>query len=171
DADTDKQRSSLRQRLFQLRRRAGCDVILAGDVLTFGAGVTHDLGDVARRLADDADAARGELLGDVDYSDCPGLDEWIAGARAQWRSARLQALAEIATQLESAGRVAPALPYAQRLVAEDATLEHAHRRVMRLHYLRGDRAAALAAFERCRQALRQQLGVEPGAETRELAQL
>ena len=33
----------------------------------------------------------------------------------------------------------------------DPLSEEAHRRVMRLHYLRGDRAAALAAFERCRE--------------------
>lgn len=171
DADGDRQRSSLRQRLFQLRRRAGCEVIPAGDVLTLAPSVEHDLADMAARLAADPDAARGELLGELDYSDCPGLDEWVGAARERWRSARLQALAEIAARLEGAGRVAASIAYAERLVSEDPTLEHAHRRVMRLHYLRGDRAAALGAFERCGRALNQQLGVEPGAETQQLARL
>jgi DNA-binding SARP family transcriptional activator len=171
EADTDRQRSSLRQRLFQLRRRSGCHVIPAGEVLTLAPGIEHDLAAVKRRLAGDVDAARGPLLGDFDYSDCPGLDDWVRGARERWSRARLDALAEIAAGLEAEGRVAPALAYAERLVAEDPTLEHAHRRLMRLHYLRGDRAAALGAFERCRQALLQQLGVAPGAETRQLAQL
>jgi len=171
DADGEKQRSGLRQRLFQLRRRAGCEVIPAGDVLALARSVEHDLADMALRLADDPDAARGELLGELDYSDCPGLDEWVGAARERWRSARLQALAEIAARLEAAGRVAASIAYAERLVSEGPTLEHAHRRVMRLHYLRGDRAAALGAFERCRHALTQQLGVEPSAETLQLARL
>ena len=42
--------------------------------------------------------------------------------------------------------------------------EHAHRRVMRLHYLRGDRAAALAAFERCSSLLKRELKAQPGRE-------
>lgn len=46
--------------------------------------------------------------------------------------------------------------------------EHAPRRVMRLHYLRGGRATVLAAFDRCVDALRRALDVVPGAETRAL---
>jgi DNA-binding SARP family transcriptional activator len=34
---------------------------------------------------------------------------------------------------------------------------------MRLHYLNGDRTAALRQFERCRHALRTELGIEPAA--------
>ena len=39
---------------------------------------------------------------------------------------------------------------------------------MRLHYLRGDRAAAIAAFERFEQRLKDELGTRPSAETIEL---
>ena len=39
---------------------------------------------------------------------------------------------------------------------------------MRLHYLRGDRAAALAAFDRCCDVLERTLGVAPDAETEAL---
>ena len=170
-ADTDKQRSSLRQRVFQLRRRAGCDVIPAGEILALADTVEHDLTPIAPRLHDDPDTGRGELLGDFDYSDCPLLDDWVAAAREQWRTARVHALAEIAARFEAESRVASALPYAERLVAENPTLEHAHRRLMRLHYLRGDRAAALNAFRRCQQLLTLQLGAEPGGETLELARL
>jgi len=171
DVDVARQRSSLRQRLFQLRRRTGCEVVSAGDVLTLAHGVEHELADVSARLASDADALRGPLLGDLDYSDCPGLFEWVRAARDRWRGARLDALAHISSQLEAEGRIAAARVYAERLVAEDPTLEHAHRRLMRLHYLRGDRAAALGAFERCCEALNEQLGVAPGSETRQLAKL
>ncbi len=42
---------------------------------------------------------------------------------------------------------------------------------MRLHYLRGDRAAARAAYERLRRLLDDELGAAPDRETRELAAL
>ncbi len=69
------------------------------------------------------------------------------------------------------GQIAQALVYAERLLAEDPVSEQAHRLAMRLHYRRGDRAAALAAYERCRSALQRELAAEPDAETVALAQL
>jgi tetratricopeptide (TPR) repeat protein len=80
-------------------------------------------------------------------------------------------LAEIASRLESQRQVADALRYAERISAEDPLLEHGYRRLMRLHYLRGDRAAALATYDRCRELLGQQLRTRPGKETADLAAL
>ena len=80
-------------------------------------------------------------------------------------------LAARASQLEHDQQIAAALVLAQRLVADDPLHEHAQRRLMRLHYLRGDRAAALATFHKCRDTLRAELGVAPGAETLHLAAL
>jgi tetratricopeptide (TPR) repeat protein len=171
DADSERARGSLRQRLFKLRQSAAEDIVVAGDILSLAEGVAHDLGPLAPRLLADPDAGSGDLLGDLDYSDCPGLDEWVEVAREQWRGQRVHALAEIAARFETEQKIAAALPYAERLLADDPTLEHGHRRLMRLHYLRGDRAAALAAYERCGQLLRLQLKVEPSAETQALARL
>jgi len=64
-----------------------------------------------------------------------------------------------------------ALAYAEHLLAADPMAEPAHRRVMRLHYLRGDRTAARAAYERLRRLLDDELGAAPERETRELAAL
>lgn len=169
DINEERARNNLRQRLFRLRRLAAAELISAGSVLALASGVQHDLNAIGLQLAADADGAAAELLGTLDYGDCRELSAWADVARAQWRAARCNALAEVAARLEAEGRIAPALWYAQRLVAEDPTLEHAHRRVMRLHYLRGDRAAALAAYERCRQTLGEHLGALPCKETRELA--
>jgi hypothetical protein len=68
----------------------------------------------------------------------------------------------------SEGRIAQALRYAERLTADEPTLETAHRRLMRLHHLRGDQAAALAAYERFRVRLERELGATPDAQTRDL---
>lgn len=171
DADDRSARNNLRQRLFRLRRAARCDVVQADDMLALAGNVTHDLGDLAARLRADADAAVGELLGSVRYDEPGPLADWVDIAREQWAVARRNALADITAELEGAGRLAPALRYAERLVLDAPLMEHAHRRLMRLHYLRGDRGAALGAYERCRLVLQQELGAEPGAETLELARI
>ncbi|HZA96510.1 MAG TPA: BTAD domain-containing putative transcriptional regulator, partial [Burkholderiaceae bacterium] len=171
DADADKARNSLRQRLFRLRRAAGVALIEPDESLRIADGVEHNLGSPARQLADDPTAAAGELLGACTYEDCPELEDWVRIAREHWRSMRRDALAELAGRCEADGRIAQALVYAERLLAEDPVSEQAHRLAMRLHYRRGDRAAAITAFERCKTALQRELAAEPDAETIALSQL
>ncbi len=169
DAAPAQARNSLRQRLFRLQRSSGCEFVLGGDDLHLADGVTHDLAEAHAALRLDPQAAAGELLGPHDYTDCPALGEWVAMVRERWRQQRAAWLAEIAAAHEARHEVARALAYAQRLLADEPLLEQTHRRVMRLHYLRGDRAAALAAFERCRERLRSELGAAPDRETAALA--
>ena len=172
DVDDDAARNNLRQRLHRLRRRSGRDVALTtADTLRLADGVSHDLDGVAELLAQDARSAAGELLGSLDYADCEQLDEWLQAARERWHATRRNALAEIAAKLEREGHIALALQYAERLLGEDPLREHAHRQLMRLHYIRGDRAAALAVFARCRELLKRELGTSAGTETLELAAL
>ena len=81
------------------------------------------------------------------------------------RRARGAALVELADMAERARDYADALSHAQELLALEPLSEAAHRRVMRLHYLRGDRAAALLAFDRCEQLLKDEVGAKPSADT------
>ncbi|MDP1900172.1 MAG: AAA family ATPase [Rubrivivax sp.] len=171
DVDAEGARNNLRQRLFRLKRAAGVDVVAGGNVVSLADLVVHDLAALPVRLAADPQALAGELLGAFDYSDCTELAAWVDVAREQWRAALRDALAEIAARLEGERQIAQALAYAQRLVCVDPLLEHAHRRVMRLYYLLGERSAALAAYEQARVALERGLGVPPGAETERLAEL
>jgi len=171
DANDKSARNNLRQRLFRLRQAARRDVIEPNDTLALVVGLEHDLTNLAARLRVDVGAATGELLGSLRFDEFEALAEWVAVARELWAVTRRTALAEIASTLEAEGRLASALQYAERLVAEAPLLEHAHRRVMRLHYLRGDRAAALKAAERCRDVLRRELDAQPGHETLELTRM
>lgn len=171
DAEPQKARNNLRQRLFRVRRAAGCDVVTEHPALALAPGVEHDLGPLAARLDADPGASGGELLGNFGYEDCDELHEWVSGARERFRRLRRDALAALALREEAEGRIARALVFAERLVAEDPLSEQAYRLQMRLHYRRGDRAAALAVHARCCQRLAHELNAEPGAETRELAQL
>lgn len=164
-------RTHLRQRLFRLLRLTEQPLILAGDTLQLASSVAIDLHVARDALAVDPTACRGELLGSHDYSDIDTLAEWVEAARERWRQRRLDALAAEASQRESARRVAEALQYAQRIVAEEPLSEHGHRRLMRLHYLRGDRAAALEAARQCQDVLQRRLGLAPDPETQQLLAL
>jgi DNA-binding SARP family transcriptional activator len=171
DADAEGARNNLRQRLFRLRRTAAIDLVSAGDVLRLADGIEHDLRDPAAQARVIEYGTDGELLGALDYGDCAELAEWVQAARERWRGARAQARADLADRLEEARDLEGALVYAQRLLDEEPLLEPAHRRVMRLHYLRGDRVPALAVYARLADLLTRELGAKPEPETRALAQL
>ncbi len=74
-----------------------------------------------------------------------------------------------AARLEREGDLGAALEMAGRLLDADPVSEDAYRRMMRLQYRAGDRAAALRVYRRCEEMLAREFGAEPLSETRELA--
>lgn len=160
--------ASLRQRLFRLRRECGSNIVLAGGLLRLAPGVDTDLGAALSSLTTDAEAGRDELLGDLEFDDLPELADWVRSARAQWRERREAAMSAAAAQCEASGAIVRGLVYATRLIESNPLSEHAQRRLMRLHYMRGDCSAAVAAFEHFEQRLKDELGSRPSAETIEL---
>ena len=170
-ASNAQARNSLRQRLFRLNQAAGADLIMGQEELQLVDVASVDLAAADDdRLDVEVDAAPGELLEGLDYEDMPALDKWSRAERARWRQRRHARLDERASRHEGEQAFGLALRYANRLLAEEPLREETHRRVIRLHYLLGDRAAALAAFERCRAVLRVELGVVPDRETSALAE-
>ena len=146
-------RNTLRQRLFQLRKHAGADLITGTSLLALAEGVAHDLGDAHGVLEPHT----------LDLG--PEFDTWLAQQRAR-RSARTrQTLADLADMAERARDWPDALSHARELLALQPLAEDAHRRLMRLHYLAGDRAAAILAFDACEQLLKHEVGARPSAET------
>lgn len=146
--------TSLRQRIFRLRKRAGHDLVQAAETVALLPDVT---------VADEEGAT--ELLAGLEYADCPDFADWLRRRRDLWRARRVDALAAAAARHEAAGELAAALEQVHALLALEPLSEHAQRRLMRLHYLRGDRAAAIAAFERFERALKDELGTRPDPET------
>ena len=146
-------RNALRQRLFRLRKQIGFDLVAGTTTLALATGVEHDLGDAT------------PLLGELGAVDSPELGAWLQTRRAGHRAAARRLLEDRIEALEAAGDSAAALPLAQALLAAEPLAEDNHRRVMRLHYLRGDRAAALLAFDRCEQLLKHEVGTGPAPET------
>ncbi|MFI4931330.1 MAG: AAA family ATPase [Burkholderiales bacterium] len=160
--------TNLRQRLFRLRRRADTPLVETGTLLRLADGVQTDLAPTLQCIDSDDQAGTLDLLGDHEFEELPELAEWLRAERRRWHEQRDAALAAAASRCEKDGAIANGLVYAQRLIESDPLAEHAQRRLMRLHYLRGDRAAAIAAFERFEQRLKDELGTKPSAETIEL---
>ena len=149
---------SLRQRLFKLRQLSGHPLIESGTTLALAAGVRVDAA-----VAEPADD--GDLLGGFDYGDLEALDEWVLAERERLARVRLEQQLARAAKLESEGALAGAIELCERIVAKAPWQEHAWRRLMRAHYQRGDRAAAIDAFERCERYVRGERGSRPSDET------
>lgn len=108
---------------------------------------------------------RGELLAGFGLSDAPPFDEWLTTERERLHELVLSALHKQAATQHSNNQNDAAIASLQRLVAIEPLDEDAHRQLMLLLALNGQRSAALAQYDACRDLLARELGVEPEAET------
>ncbi len=106
---------------------------------------------------------RGELL-EGWYRD------WCIFERERFQNMYLAILDKLADAYEARGEYETGQSYAIRILRYDRARERTHRRLMRLHYLAGDRTAALRQYARCVAALEEELGVAPAKRTRELVE-
>ena len=98
----------------------------------------------------------------------PGLyDDWCLFPREILRDKYIIAVERLMEWHAGPGREnwGAALLYGRRLLDVDPLLEHVHRDMMRYHYARGDRPAALRQYGVCKQRLRRDLTIDPMAET------
>ena len=143
----------LRQRLFKLKRKLGDGVVEGRDTLALGAGVAHD------------GAESPVLLADVSPEWGDAYAAWLDERRAQRRAVVRDALVARIERAEEAQDWPAARRDLDALLALEPLSEDAHRRVVRHHYLAGDRAAALLAFDRLEQVLKDEVGTAPSAPT------
>ncbi len=106
-------------------------------------------------------ARQDSLLSDLVGLD-PAFDRWLRDERHALAQ-RMRRAAE--ADLAQARGPDALMAAAERLLAIDPAHEGAWRAIIRCHAERGDRAAAVAAFERCRAALLDRCQASPGVET------
>jgi len=121
-----------------------------------------------RRMEQMVELYRGEFLEQFFLSDSSGFEEWATLKREWLHRKAVEALLHLANHHERRGEYWRARQYARRQAALEPWREEAHRQLMRLLALDGQRSAALAQYETCRRALAEELGVQPTAETTEL---
>ena len=117
--------------------------------------------DLARAVA----LYRGEFCAGFGLPGCEAFEEWLRLRREQFQQQALAAANRLAEYHLAAQCWAEAAVAAQRQLEIDRWREDAHRQLMRARSGAGDRAAALAAYERCVQILHDDLGIAPDGET------
>jgi predicted ATPase/DNA-binding SARP family transcriptional activator len=156
---------------IQLNPAAGCDTDLARFGALLDACAAHQHRDpagcagCAERLEQAAALYRGAFLDQFAPRDSLGFEEWALVVRERAHRQVLAALDQLATYHERRGAADDALWAAYRQIELDPWREEAHRQVMRLLWRDGQRAAALAQYERCRATLEAELGLEPDEAT------
>jgi DNA-binding SARP family transcriptional activator len=96
----------------------------------------------------------------------PGFyDDWVVRKRDWMQAQYQQALLRLMEQHEARGEHPQTLAAARQVLALDDCNEAAHRAAMRAYASMGQRAAALAQYQRCRDALAREMALPPSAET------
>ena len=118
-----------------------------------------------QQLQQAVDLYRGPLLDGFFVRDSDLFEAWMLLKREWLHGQVLQALDALAVYYERQREWEAALTAARRQIELDPFREAAHRQVMRLLALRGQRNAALMHYETYRRWLADQLEVEPANET------
>ncbi len=119
-------------------------------------------------LAAAADLYRGEFLEGFYVQDAPEFEQWVLNERTRLHTRALHLLDTITQFYADQGELPQALTYARRILHLEPWREETHRQLMLWLAQSGQRSAALAQYELCRQALQSELNVEPDAATLDL---
>ncbi|WP_028065661.1 ATP-binding protein [Solirubrobacter soli] len=171
DVIEESARSSLRTALTELRHAlqdGAAHVVATRETVTLDDRAWVDVREFERlratgRLAEAVDTCAGELL--------TGMDEdWVHEARRDHQLALGAVLEKLAARAQEEGDLATAVRHSREAYALDPLAEDAGRALMARLAHAGDRAAALALYDRLSERLRSDLRVAPSAATRELAE-
>jgi DNA-binding SARP family transcriptional activator len=94
--------------------------------------------------------------------------DWCIFERERFQMMNLLLLDKLVQYCEVHQKYDEGLVYGWRILRHDHAYERAHRQLMRLYSMAGDRTQALHQYERCTDALHAELGVEPSARTKQL---
>src|SRR5947209_2035138 len=112
---------------------------------------------------------RGEFLEGFTLRDAPAFDDWIRFQREYWHLRTSEVFDRLSQMQFEAGELEAAIETVSRWLVLAPLHEDAYRRLMRLHFAAGDRAAALHAYDTCRAMLAIGMQTEPTPETVALA--
>jgi DNA-binding SARP family transcriptional activator/tetratricopeptide (TPR) repeat protein len=95
-------------------------------------------------------------------------DEWVDEHRSYYREQYLRILESLAATAEKLKEWPRALDLAHQILRDDSFREDIHCTIMRAHAALGNRVAVKEQYESLRKLLREELGVEPVAETQKI---
>lgn len=151
-----------------------CDVWLFNDLLAACKAHKHqpseyqDPGrctECIERLQRATGLYRGDFLQGFVVNDSREFEEWLLLERETHHRQMMYALGRLADYYEEVGEHEQSLHFVLWQLKLEVWREESHRQAMRLLSRTGQRSAALAQYEACRQALAEELGLEPARET------
>lgn len=179
DATEKNARSNLRHALWQLRdaielkrtRAHAAAYLLVDDIsIAFNAKSEYWLDVSVLQAAGRENASADDLINAVHlYAGelLPGFyDDWVVPERERLRSVFEQRMAQLLERLRDEQRWAEVLEEAERWIALGQSPEAAYRALMIAHSQVGEMSQVAAVYQRCVQALRNDVGVEPSEQTR-----
>jgi DNA-binding SARP family transcriptional activator len=113
---------------------------------------------LANELREVVELYRGDLL-EGWYQD------WCLYEREHLQNMYLAILDRLMVYCEARAKYEEGLTYGDQALQYNRACERTHQRLMRLHYLVGNRAAALRQYHRCCVALQEEMGVRPARRT------
>jgi DNA-binding SARP family transcriptional activator/predicted ATPase len=168
-------RSAIGPYLLEHDRRVAFDTALPCqvDVLDFERGLaeTHgqnaDTLDAARSaaLSQSIDLYRGDFLAGFYIQRAPAFEDWVTLQRERLRLAALDGLYLLGKTAYRQGDFPASIRYTRRLLELEPCHEEAHRQLMSLLALTGQRELALQQYERCRAALADTYDTAPQEKT------
>ncbi|HKH27174.1 MAG TPA: BTAD domain-containing putative transcriptional regulator [Sphingomicrobium sp.] len=174
DRGEDQAKASLRQALYELRDLSSSGLLtVSRDTVAIGPKrLWTDVNAIETAtepsvLADALDEAEWPPLGGLDDV-TPELDEWLRNERVRLSALVLQKGVESAENAMLIGKPMLARRIADSLERIDPLDERAAQAGARADIALGDRAAAHRRIERLKTRLRDELGLEPSAETQAL---
>jgi DNA-binding SARP family transcriptional activator len=179
DATEKNARSNLRHALWQVRdaiepkrtRARAAPYLLVNDIsISFNAQAKYWLDVSVVQAANRENASVDDLIGAVRlYAGelLPGFyDDWVLPERERLRSVFEQRMKRLLEQLQDEQRWKKVLEEAERWIALAQSPEAAYRALMIAHSQLGEMSQVAAVYQRCMQALRDDLGVEPSEQAR-----
>ncbi len=170
-------RHSLSEALRVIRRSAGeASVETTGGQIRLTPGFVEVDVDQLEALAgaggweSAAELIAGEFLEGFGVPGASEFEDWLAAERESWRRQSVEVLVRGSESLAQTGRTRDAAALAARALALEPTSERALGATLRCMSLAGDPGGALELFERFQVRLAEELGTEPGEETRALVE-
>lgn len=94
--------------------------------------------------------------------------DWCLFERERFQIMYLMLLDKLVQYCEIHGHYSAGLFYGTEILRHDHAYERAHRQMMRLYFMAGDRTQALHQYQRCTAALQKELDIEPSESTKQL---
>ncbi|MCB0214341.1 MAG: AAA family ATPase, partial [Anaerolineae bacterium] len=175
ESDEPDARNNLRQTLWRLRKLLGDEFFLADKVsVGFNAEADYRLdADQLQTYIDDNISIETLIQVVAVYEDklLPGFyDSWVTLEQERLQAVYEDRMQLLLARLVETARWREAREWAEQWIAQGLTPEPAYRALMMAQAGLGDLAGVAAVYQRCTEALDEELGVEPSAETQTLFQ-